>query len=263
MVVDGADRHHQAVGDLGVGQALGEQLEDLELAVGEAGRVGPGPGPGAAREMGDALRRSSLRTRLAATPAPRRSSVATASGLPAGGPRPAPGRARRGRRATATARPRRPSRWMPRANSAGSRRHLHRVPAAGQVAEQLAPVALGPRTAVRSSGNRASSAAAVVTGQQGRLHPGDPGQGDRLDRVVQAAVRQARSSRGPAAGSPLRASSRPSADSRSWPGHPGPRRPAGGAASLGLVPAAPQRQQHAAVRLQVVLVGGEAGHSRA
>jgi hypothetical protein len=54
VVVDGADRDDQAVGDLGVGQALGEQREDLELTVGEAGRVGAGPGPGAAGEAGGA-----------------------------------------------------------------------------------------------------------------------------------------------------------------------------------------------------------------
>src|SRR5215211_180439 len=54
VVVDGPDRDDQAAGDLGVGQALGEQLKDLELAVGEAGRVGPGAVAGAAGEVADA-----------------------------------------------------------------------------------------------------------------------------------------------------------------------------------------------------------------
>jgi hypothetical protein len=53
VVVDGAHGDHQLVGDLGVGAAVGEEAEDFELAVGEAGRVGAGAGAGAAGEVGD------------------------------------------------------------------------------------------------------------------------------------------------------------------------------------------------------------------
>ena len=42
MVVDRADRDHQPVGDLGVGETLPQQVEHLELAIGEPGRVGAG-----------------------------------------------------------------------------------------------------------------------------------------------------------------------------------------------------------------------------
>src|SRR5690349_3930568 len=42
VMIHGAHRDDQPVGDLGVGQPLGEQPEDLDLAVGQTGRVGAG-----------------------------------------------------------------------------------------------------------------------------------------------------------------------------------------------------------------------------
>jgi hypothetical protein len=47
---------HQARGDLGVGQAVGYQGEDLPLATGRPRRVGPRRGPGAARHLQDRCR---------------------------------------------------------------------------------------------------------------------------------------------------------------------------------------------------------------
>ena len=148
---------------------------------------------------------------------------------------------------------------MPRANSGESS-----PPApppgtrSGPGSGQLAPVALGPpdRGALQRDPGQLGRGP-VVTGQQGRLAD-DPGRADRLDRVGPGGGAPGPLQQGPAAGSPLRASSRPSADSPKLARTPGSspasrrRSPA-----LGLVPAA-RRQQHAAVRLQVVLVGGEA-----
>jgi MFS family permease len=50
MAVHGPDREHEPRGDLGVGEALAEQLQDLELALGEAGRVVPGAADRATRD---------------------------------------------------------------------------------------------------------------------------------------------------------------------------------------------------------------------
>ena len=50
MGVDGADGEHQPVGDLGVGQAVGQQCEDVNLALGQPGRIGPRADVAAARE---------------------------------------------------------------------------------------------------------------------------------------------------------------------------------------------------------------------
>ena len=63
MVVDRSDREHQPVGDLGVGEALGEQVEHVRLAGGQAGRVGARRGLRAA-VSGDALLAPVLLRRL-------------------------------------------------------------------------------------------------------------------------------------------------------------------------------------------------------
>src|SRR3954447_12575837 len=50
MVFGGAAADHQAIGDVGVREAVGEQRQDLGLALGE-GPVGPGPGAPACAQL--------------------------------------------------------------------------------------------------------------------------------------------------------------------------------------------------------------------
>ena len=52
MVVDGLGRQREAGRDLGVGQALLDQREDLDLAGRQAGDVGGGRSAGPARQVG-------------------------------------------------------------------------------------------------------------------------------------------------------------------------------------------------------------------
>ena len=51
MVVHGLGRDHEALGDVGVAQALGKQRQHLELARGQTCRIGARPGTRTSRQV--------------------------------------------------------------------------------------------------------------------------------------------------------------------------------------------------------------------
>jgi len=55
VMVDSSGGEDQPAGDLGVGQALGDQAEDVDLPFGEAGGVFAGAGPRSPGDPGDAV----------------------------------------------------------------------------------------------------------------------------------------------------------------------------------------------------------------
>ena len=71
VMVDGPGGDHEALGDLGVAQAVGHQLQDLELTVAEAGRVAPRRRASAALDARAPMARSRPVARNAAGVAPR------------------------------------------------------------------------------------------------------------------------------------------------------------------------------------------------